>query len=95
MNVPPFILALAKERVRRGMTQHTVANIAEFAETSICLYENGQRGWQAFWRLQRWADALDVEIIIRRKRHDDESNIVGRDVVGASSRHSETITLQP
>jgi transcriptional regulator with XRE-family HTH domain len=68
--IPPFILALAQERVKRGITQHQVALAADLSETNICLYENGQRCWQAFGRLQRWADALDVEIIIRRKRHD-------------------------
>jgi hypothetical protein len=69
--IPPFILLLARERIRQNRTQFDVAKQAKFNETAICLYENGQRCWQAFWRLQAWADALDVEIIIRRKRHDD------------------------
>lgn len=70
MRVQPFILALARERVRRGMTQREVDQRAGFANTAICQYEGGHRMWQAFERLQRWCDALDVEIVIRRKRHE-------------------------
>jgi transcriptional regulator with XRE-family HTH domain len=80
-------LELARERVRQRLSQRAVAVRAGLHESMICQWEGGQRA-PSLRNLERWCAALDLELTTRRKRSDDESYIVGRDVVGARSRHS-------
>jgi transcriptional regulator with XRE-family HTH domain len=66
-NIPSFIKQLAQERYRQRVTQATIAQRMGVTQCQVAHYENGLRQLETFQRLERWADALGLELTVRRK----------------------------